>query len=65
MKFIWIWICRKEIINLECSFCGKNETIVKHLIVAVGKGVCICDECVIVCQETITKALKEDKEKVE
>jgi ATP-dependent Clp protease ATP-binding subunit ClpX len=31
----------------RCSFCGKSETEVEHLI--AGPGVYICDECVGLC----------------
>lgn len=37
--------------NLECSFCGRPEQIVRKLI--AGPGVYICDECVEICVETI------------
>ncbi|EIS6464754.1 carboxylate--amine ligase [Escherichia coli] len=32
---------------LHCSFCFKPQTAVKLII--TGEGVCICDECVEVC----------------
>ncbi|MCH0685618.1 hypothetical protein KVQ01_11365 [Escherichia coli] len=35
----------------KCSFCDKNNNQVKHMI--VGPGVSICDECVLLCIETI------------
>ena len=39
-----------------CSFCGKTRNEVKRLI--AGDGVCICDECVVLCQ----KLMKEEEQ---
>ena len=36
----------------HCAFCGKAESEVKRLI-ASGEGVCICDECVAVCNDIL------------
>lgn len=36
----------------HCAFCGKAESEVKKLI-ASGEGVCICDECVAVCNDIL------------
>lgn len=36
-----------------CSFCGKSTAEVANLI--VGPGVSICDECVDLCVDVITK----------
>lgn len=33
--------------QLKCSFCGKNQNVVRKLI--AGPGVFICDECINVC----------------
>lgn len=41
---------------MACSFCGKTETGVKILV--AGPDVCICDDCVMLCQELIDAALK-------
>lgn len=39
--------------NLECSFCNKKQNEVKKLI--AGPGVYICDECVELCHEVLSK----------
>ncbi|GII90554.1 ATP-dependent Clp protease ATP-binding subunit ClpX [Sinosporangium siamense] len=42
---------------LKCTFCGKSQKQVKKLIAGPGR-VCICDECVELCNELI----QEDRE---
>jgi hypothetical protein len=37
--------------TLHCSFCGKSQHNVKKLI--AGPSVCICDECVELCEDII------------
>ena len=37
--------------NLKCSFCGKTQDQVKKLI--AGPDVCICDECIELCNEIL------------
>lgn len=37
---------------MKCSFCGKDESEAKQLIAASDK-VAICDECVLLCLETL------------
>lgn len=37
--------------SLKCSFCGKNQDVVRKLI--AGPAVYICDECVQLCNEII------------
>ncbi len=37
--------------KLSCSFCGKNQNIVKKLV--AGPGVYICDECIELCNEIV------------
>lgn len=39
---------------LECSFCGKQQDEVRRLV--AGPGVCICDECVTLCQAVIDES---------
>ena len=39
--------------KLHCSFCGKEQDIVKRLI--AGPGVYICDECITLCNEIIAE----------
>jgi ATP-dependent Clp protease ATP-binding subunit ClpX len=41
--------------QLKCSFCGKSQELVRKLI--SGPGVYICDECIELCNETITEEL--------
>ncbi len=38
----------------RCSFCGKDRERVQKLI--AGPGVCICDECVELCNEIIRES---------
>lgn len=40
--------------KLRCSFCGKHEDEVAQLI-AGSVGVFICDACVDMCHEQVTK----------
>jgi ATP-dependent protease Clp ATPase subunit len=35
-----------------CSFCGNDQGRIACLVVGRG-GVCICDECIILCHEVI------------
>ena len=37
--------------ELRCSFCGKQQAQVQRLI--AGPGVCICNECVELCQSVL------------
>lgn len=50
----------------HCSFCGKEKAKVKRLI-AGPDGICICDECVALCEEMLQKApeISEKQEPVE
>ncbi len=41
--------------TLKCSFCGKTQDQVKKLI--AGPDVCICDECVELCNEILDEEL--------
>ena len=36
---------------LRCSFCGKYQDEVERMI--AGPGVCICNECIELCQEVL------------
>ena len=36
-----------------CSFCGKSESKVEHLIAAPGDNVYICNDCVAICREQL------------
>lgn len=44
--------------QLKCSFCGKNQDVVRRLI--AGPGVYICDECIELCSEIIADELEEN-----
>ena len=46
--------------QLKCSFCGKNQEMVKRLI--AGPGVYICDECIDLCSEIIQDEFEESIE---
>ena len=37
--------------QLRCSFCGKSQDKVQRMI--AGPGVCICNECVDLCQAVL------------
>jgi ATP-dependent Clp protease ATP-binding subunit ClpX len=39
-----------------CSFCGKSQNHV-HRLIAGPNGVCICDECVTLCNEVLAADL--------
>ncbi len=41
--------------TLKCSFCGKTQDQVKKLI--AGPDVCICDECIELCNEILDEEL--------
>ncbi|WP_199548724.1 ATP-dependent Clp protease ATP-binding subunit ClpX [Streptomyces sp. N35] len=43
---------------LTCTFCGKSQKSVRKLIAGPG-GICICDECVGLCNELIAEDLVE------
>jgi len=49
--------------NLSCSFCGKSQKEVKKLIAGptVHTTVCICDECVILCNDIIAEEVEKDE----
>ena len=40
----------------RCSFCGKTERQVMRM-VAGANNVCICNECIMLCQEIISDAM--------
>ena len=46
---------------LSCAFCGKNQNEVRKLI--AGQSVHICNECVQVCDEILTKENVDEAEK--
>jgi len=46
--------------KLECSFCYKIEDEVRYLFRA-WESVCICDECVKLCQDVMDEREKEEE----
>ena len=46
--------------DLVCSFCGKTQAEVKKLI--AGPAVCICNECIELCEEIIAEELGAETE---
>ena len=46
-------------IRIRCSFCGKYENQVRHLLAGL-EGAYICDECVSICSEIIEEELGND-----
>lgn len=44
--------------KLHCSFCGKEQDVVKRLV--AGPGVYICDECIELCNEIIAEETDQD-----
>jgi ATP-dependent protease Clp ATPase subunit len=38
----------------KCSFCGKEESKVDHLIHSEATGHCICDKCIVKCKQLAT-----------
>lgn len=48
--------------GLKCSFCGKNQDVVRKLI--AGPSVYICDECVQLCNEIILEEWDEETSQV-
>jgi len=51
---------REEHVNLQCSFCGKNQREVRKLI--AGPTVYICDECIGLCNDIIAEDQERDPE---
>ena len=47
--------------DVTCSFCGKNQDEVNKLI--AGPSVHICDECITLCEDILSKELIEDNSK--
>ena len=45
---------------LHCNFCGKSQHEVRKLI--AGPSVCVCDECVELCNDIIREELQESSE---
>lgn len=43
---------------MNCSFCGKNQDEVYKIV--AGPGVCICDECIKVCNDIILERRKKE-----
>lgn len=47
-----------DIVSISCSFCGKHQPDVKHMIAGPNK-IYICDECVDLCNEIIEQEKRE------
>lgn len=45
--------------QLRCSFCGKPQSQVRRLV--AGPGVYICDECVEMCMDIVSDAIRESE----
>ena len=45
--------------SLKCSFCGKGREVVRKLV--SGPGVCVCDECILLCNEILEEELQDAK----
>ncbi|ARC55093.1 ATP-dependent Clp protease ATP-binding subunit ClpX [Candidatus Riesia sp. GBBU] len=44
---------------LFCSFCGKNQNEVYKLV--AGPSVCICNECILICNDILQRKVKENR----
>ncbi len=53
---------RDNKVGLRCSFCDKNDDQVKRLIEGPEK-ICICDECVLLCNEIMANQSMEEVRK--
>lgn len=47
--------------NIQCSFCGKSTKEARKII-SGPNGICICDECISVCNDIIEEEFYEDDE---
>ena len=52
----------KDKVTRRCSFCGRTEKQATQLISAPS-GVCICEECVAVCEQMIEQSNENGKAK--
>ncbi len=59
-------MAKKTIGNDEpaCSFCGRPESKVEHLIAAPGDGIYICNECVEICRDQLHEHTEAKPDKV-
>ena len=44
--------------SIRCSFCGKPQTLVEHLI--AGNNCYICDDCVRMCASILGEEMEKD-----
>ena len=51
-------MAEQHVVNLSCSFCGKNQREVKKLI--DGPTVYICDECIGLCNDIIAEEIERE-----
>ena len=49
-------MAEQQVVNLSCSFCGKNQREVKKLI--AGPTVYICDERIGLCNDIIAEEIE-------
>lgn len=48
--------------QLRCSFCGKSQSMVQRMI--AGPGVCICNECIELCQAVLDDGAPQEKKPI-
>ena len=48
-----------DIFEPKCSFCGRAQSLVNHLVFSPNGDICICDECVKQCGEDIAEHVSE------
>ena len=49
----------------KCSFCGRPQSLVEHLVFSPDGDICICDECVKQCNEDISAYTEVQHEETE
>lgn len=52
-----------NIVTHKCSFCEKDNSMVRHMV--AGSGVSICDECILSCVEVVFKGSTKKEQKDE
>ena len=48
-----------DIFEPKCSFCGRAQSLVNHLVFSPNGDICICDECIKQCGEDIALHVSE------
>ena len=54
-----------DIFEPKCSFCGRAQSLVEHLVFSPNGDICICDECVKQCGEDIAMHVNETSNETE